>query len=39
MIFMPYYYSRDWIVKALAEVQPKPAAMEQILRSNQGRLA
>lgn len=29
--------SRDELVEALSDVPPKPAAMEQILRINQGR--
>lgn len=29
--------SRDELVEALSDVPPKPAAMEQILRANQGR--
>jgi hydroxyacylglutathione hydrolase len=48
VIFKPYYYferrwnpmlskSRDEFVDALSDVPPKPAAMEQILRVNQGR--
>lgn len=37
MIFKPYYYFETGCAAYLCDVPPKPAAMEQILRINQGR--
>lgn len=43
MVFEPYHWKpllsmpRERFVDALADVPPKPAAMERILRANAGR--